>query len=165
MEKEKSAPAVSKRSDRQVVKRIVLLCLTVLIAMPLAAAQTGQSKTAEAVLGLEREWREALLKADLSKLETLYDDNLVYTHSSGVVDDKAKYIASLRTGALKYESIEFSEQKANVYNDTAVVTSRVAFKVINQGTPGTFNVRMIHVYVRDGGRWRMVAHQTTRLAS
>jgi hypothetical protein len=122
-----------------------------LFSVALFAQAAPQNPLEQAVLKLEQEWVEALIKADTAKLETLYADTLVYTHSSGSVDDKAKYLANLKAGGTKYLSINRDDIKVNLYGDTAVVTD------------STVDARMLHVYAKVKGRWQMVAHQTTRL--
>ena len=65
------------------MKKVLLIALTSLIFSLTTAAQ--QSPVEKAVLQLEQDWVNALVKADAAKLETLYADTLVYTHSSGSV--------------------------------------------------------------------------------
>ena len=48
----------------------------------------------------------AQTKNDFDALGSLLADDLVYTHSSAVVDGKTSFIDSMRTGKTKYESIE-----------------------------------------------------------
>jgi ketosteroid isomerase-like protein len=95
-----------------------------------SAAQ--QSPVEKAVLQLEQDWVNALVKADAAKLETLYADTLVYTHSSGSVDDKAKYIANLKAGGTKYLSIDRDSVKVNTYGDSAIVTCHAVIKLVGQ---------------------------------
>jgi hypothetical protein len=133
----------------------VLLCLA-------SVAVLGQGKTEEqAVLKLEEQWVAALVKADTAALEKLYADDLVYTHSSGAVDTKAKYIDSLKTGKTKYESLDRDDIKVRMYGTTAIVTCHAIFKVNNN----TINLRYVHIYVKEKGAWKMVMHQATRLAA
>jgi uncharacterized protein (TIGR02246 family) len=143
------------------MKKLLLVTITSLIFSLAAAAQ--QSPVEKAVLQLEQEWVDALVKADAAKLETLYADTLVYTHSSGSVDDKAKYIANLKAGGTKYLSIDRDAVKVNVYGDSAVVTCHALIKLSANGENRTVDARMIHVYAKVKGRWQMVAHQTTKL--
>ena len=107
--------------------------------------------------------RHVLIKADIAKLETFYADTLVYTHSSGSVDDKAKYLANLKAGGTKYLSIDRDDVKVNLYGNTAIVTCHALIKLKANGTDRTVDARMIHVYSKIKGRWQMVAHQTTKL--
>ena len=143
------------------MKKVLLITLTSLIFSLTAAAQ--QSPVEKAVLQLEQDWVNALVKADAAKLETLYADTLVYTHSSGAVDDKAKYIANLKAGGTKYLSIDRDSVKVNTYGDSAIVTCHAVIKLLTNGENRTVDARMIHVYAKIKGRWQMVAHQTTKL--
>ena len=143
------------------MKKLFLIALTGLIFSLTAAAQ--QSPVEKAVLQLEQDWVNALVKADAAKLETLYADTLVYTHSSGSVDDKAKYIANLKAGGTKYLSIDRDNIKVNTYGDSAIVTCHAVIKLLTNGENRTVDARMIHVYAKIKGRWQMVAHQTTKL--
>jgi uncharacterized protein (TIGR02246 family) len=141
--------------------RRVLLCAVVFVFAALtASAQNGAGGQAQqAVLKLEQQWVDALVKADAAALNTIYADDLVYTHSSSVVDTKASYIESLTSGKTKYQSLERDEIKVRVYGDTAIVNSRAKIKVNNND----INVRYIHVYVKQKGGWKMAAHQATRI--
>lgn len=136
-------------------------------AAPAAPAPQAQRQTRaeieQAVLQLEKDWVDALVKADTAKLEELYADTLVYTHSSAQVDDKAKYIANMKTGATKYVSIDREDIKANAYGNSAVVTCKATIKLKVSGEDRLVIARMIHVYVKIQQRWQMVAHQTTKL--
>jgi uncharacterized protein (TIGR02246 family) len=133
-------------------------CVAVcLLAASSAFAQ--QSAAEQAILKLEQQWADAVIKADVATLDKLYTDDLTYTHSSGRVDTKASYIDSLKTGAAKYASIEREEVKVRFYGNAAIVTCRSVIKVNNNTIPS----RYIHVYVKQKGAWRMAAHQTTRL--
>ncbi|HZN12518.1 MAG TPA: nuclear transport factor 2 family protein [Blastocatellia bacterium] len=137
---------------------------TILLIVALLALSPAQGGgTEQAILKLEGEWVEALLKADTAALERLYADDLSYTHSNGAVDTKASYLTLIREKKTVYESIDRDEIKVSVYGDAAVVTCHVVFKVKLSGQPSVINGRFIHVYAKPRGRWQMVAHQSTRL--
>ncbi len=140
-----------------------IVCLLVSAALLVQAAAQKGSGLEQAVLKLEQDWVDALLKADTVRLETLYADTLVYTHSSGSVDDKAKYLTNLKAGGTKYVSIERDDIKVNLYGNTAIVTCHALIKLKANGADRTVDARMIHVYSKIKGRWQMVAHQTTKL--
>ncbi|MBS1810265.1 MAG: nuclear transport factor 2 family protein [Acidobacteria bacterium] len=140
------------------------LILTSLFVFAFACTAFAQGNKVEAeIIKLEQQWVDALVKADAAALETLYSDSLTYTHSSGATDTKAIYIANLKAGKTKYESLIREEVKVRVYGNTALHTSKTNIKLISNGQPQAFAVKMLHVYVKEGKNWRMVAHQTTRL--
>ena len=140
----------------------LLLTSLFIFALSLSALAQG-NKVEQAVLKLESEWVEALIKADAAALEKLYSDNLTYTHSSGSTDTKAEYITNLKAGKTKYESLVREDVKVRVFSNTALHTSKTNIKLISNGQPSSFAVKMLHVWVKEGSNWRMVAHQTTRL--
>jgi ketosteroid isomerase-like protein len=144
-------------------RTLLIVCLIVSAALLAQATPQKGNGLEQAVLKLEQEWVDALIKADAPKLETLYADTLVYTHSSGSVDDKAKYLANLKAGGTKYISIDRDDIKVNTYGDTAIVTCHALIKLKANGADRTVDARMIHVYSKIKGRWQMVAHQTTKL--
>src|SRR5262245_39646292 len=106
------------------MKRLMLVLSILLSVASLVAAQDHQQKSAgsaeQAVLKAEQAWEEALLKSDTAALEKIYAESLIYTHSSGSVDDKKIYIANLKSGTSKYESMKREEIKVSVYGNTAL---------------------------------------------
>jgi ketosteroid isomerase-like protein len=127
----------------------------------LAAALTASAQEAagQAVLALEDQWTDALVKADTGFLERLYTDDIVYVHTNGTVNTKSQVIEGMKSGKAKYLSVERSDVKVQDYGDTQIVTFRAVIKVNTVTLPS----RMIHVFVRRNGTWRMAAYQSTRL--
>ncbi len=147
------------------MKRSLLLAVAFLSVSSVAFAQEKKASNAveQAVLKLEQQWEDSLLKSDAAALEKLYDDSLIYTHSSGSVDNKSIYIGNIKSGATKYESMKRGDIKVNVYGNTAIVTCHWEVNVTNRGTKINTNARYIHVYVKQKDGWKMVAHQSTRI--
>jgi hypothetical protein len=106
---------------------------------------------------------EAMLRSDVEALGRLLADDLIYTHSNGIVDTKARYLESLKSGDLKYISIEREDVKLRVYGNTAVITGRGLFKARSRGQELNSRLRFTDVWVRNRGAWRMVAWQSTRI--
>lgn len=104
-----------------------------------------------------------MTEGDIPALEQLLADDLIYTHTDARVQTKAEFIRSLRTGELRYVSIEPENTEVRLYGTTAVVTGRAAMKVRSEGRESSFQIRFIDVYVRRKGQWQMVAWQSTRL--
>jgi ketosteroid isomerase-like protein len=143
---------------------LFLFLLTACAPLALAQGPKSNAKVEQAVIQLEKDWANALVKADTAALDKLYADSLVYTHSSGAVDDKATYIANIKSGKSKYEMVDLSDFKVNVYGDTAISFSTGKLRVLTGGQTLNNTLKIIHVYVKQGKDWRMVAHQTTRVA-
>ena len=138
-----------------------------LLVMILASVfANGQGNKAEQeILNLEQQWQDALLKSDVAALEKIYSDGLIYTHSSAATDTKATYIANIKSGASKYQTLKRDDIKVSIYGDTAVVTTHWQVTSIGGGKTHNTNARYIHVYVKQKGKWQMVAHQSTPISS
>ena len=106
---------------------------------------------------------KAQTTGDLKALDALLGDELVYTHSSAAVDSKASYIESMRSGALKYQTIEPREIHVRVFGNTAVITAAAHITAISKGQPVDNQLRYMDVWVLRDGRWQMVGWQSTRI--
>jgi hypothetical protein len=132
-----------------------LLALAAAAAIVMTAGAFAQTSAAE----------QAVLKADAAALEKLLGDELSYTHSNASVQNKAAFISDIKTGKIKYLSVEPTDQKARVFGTTAVVTGGASVHVIQNGNDLTFKIRYTDTHVNRNGSWQMVAWQSTRLPS
>jgi hypothetical protein len=73
------------------------------------------------------------------------------------------YFGRIKSGALKYESIEHEGITVKPYGDAAILHCKVRMKGMADGQPFSTSAVMIHVWVKQGGVWKLAAHQTTRL--
>jgi ketosteroid isomerase-like protein len=144
---------------------LIFLVFTISLLVAGAQENTAVNSSEQAVLGLEQHWEDALTKSDTSALSGLYDDTLIYTHSNGKVDTKASYIKSIESGATRYLSMKRDDIKVTVYDKSAVVTCHWQVRVAPRGGNTTdMNARYLHVYVRQADGWKLVAHESTRIA-
>lgn len=118
---------------------------------------------AETVIALDRRRMEAMAKKDIAALNELISDDLVYTHSSARIDTKRSLIGAMESGATVYTAVVPSDVKAQDCGDTVVLTGSARISVNSGGNAMNFGVRFTDVYANKGGRWQMVAWQSTRL--
>jgi ketosteroid isomerase-like protein len=115
------------------------------------------------VADLDRRRMEAMGKKDLSALNRLIADDLVYTHSTARLDTKQSLLTAMESGATVYTSVVPSDVEAQDLGDSVVLTGTARISVLAQGRPNSFAVRFTDVWARKGGQWQMVAWQSTRL--
>jgi len=130
------------------------------LAIAAALAQTGSGAD---IVAADKAWATAITKQDFAALERLLSDDLNYIHSTGVIDTKRSYIDSMKTGNQKYISAVHVDPKVKIYGATAVLTSGLHVESTTKGVASSNKLRLIHVWVKQGGRWQLVAHQTSRL--
>jgi ketosteroid isomerase-like protein len=125
----------------------------------------GQSDNQEEVRQIENQWKQALLNQDSNVLRQILADEIVITTTNGVVESKSEFEADIRSGARKYHSLAFDDVKVSIYEDTAIVTGRAILKDSSFGQGSDHPGRFTRVYVKEQGRWKMVASQSTDISA
>lgn len=116
-----------------------------------------------AVLDADDRRFEAMRKGDWAALDAALADELTYVHSTARQETKAEHIANLRAGKPHYRGIAPRDRTARVHGDVGLVTGVSEMHVERDGKDTRFTVRYLAVYKNTGGRWRMIAWQSTRV--
>jgi ketosteroid isomerase-like protein len=145
------------------MKNLLYLLVVLITATTLVPAQNRDQGAADEILRLDESRFAAMTRGDLAELNKILADDLVYTHSSGLVEGKKEFIASLQSGNLKYVSIQNEEKKARIYGTVALVNGRAKVTISARGQEQSFVLRYLDVYAKRDGKWQMVAWQSTRL--
>ena len=111
----------------------------------------------------EKDWAAAVVAQDFDALTQILGDQLIYAHSTGVVESKSEYVGKLRSGAQRYDGIEHLSTNVKAYADAAVAHSKVRMTGQSGGEAFDNQLMMMHLWVKQGGKWRLAAHQTTEL--
>jgi ketosteroid isomerase-like protein len=127
-----------------------------------AAALLPAQNTDDAVRSAERRWAEATIKADVVTLEKVLATDLTYTHSSARMETKAEFIEAVRSGTIKYKSIEYGEMWVRRIGRAAILTSEVKVSLESGGQQRNMRLRILHVWVQGDAGWQLAAHQSTR---
>ncbi len=143
--------------------RRVLITVALMGASVAAVAPARGQDAAAAVRAVEGRRFAAMVARDTGALREILAEDLVYTHSSGVVEDRDRFIASIAAGTLEYLSIAPEEPRVLVADSMVVVSGVAAVRVRAGGRETAFRIRYTDVYVRREGAWRMVSWQSTRL--
>ena len=115
------------------------------------------------ILALEEKRCAAMAANDVAALEGLFHDDLIYTHSSAVVDTRASYLEVLRSGHTRYHSVQRSDEKVRVCGDAALVTGRAIIDVTVKGEKKHLDTRFLAVWTRTPKGWKFVGWQSTKL--
>ena len=86
---------------------------------------------------------------------------MVYTHSSSIVHDKARYIQAMRDGEFGYTGIARSDTKIAFEGGAALLTGRVKLDAVFKTGPRTLDSRFLCVWVKVDRQWRFLAWQST----
>ena len=145
------------------MKRIITLVFLLAAAAAPAFSQTAAGKSEQAVRQLERERVEAMLRGDAAFIERNYADDYLTTSAEGLVRGRSEVAADYRSGALRYESMTHDDVRVRLYGSTAVVTGFDTVRGRDRGQDVSGRRRFTRVWVKQGGRWRLVSNHVTRL--
>ena len=121
------------------------------------------SENGDRIIALDKERMQAMADKDVAKLKNMLCKGLIYTHSSARMDTKDSLIGNMESGATVYTAVEPSEVVAQDLGDVVVLTGKAQISVVANGKPNSFGVRFTDVYQNQGGTWRMVTWQSTKL--
>ena len=108
----------------------------------------------------------AMVAGDFDALALLLADELSYTHSSALNENKSQYLASLRSGRFRYQQARTEGVQVQVYGDqSAWMQGSVTLDVHIDGVPRQLNNRFLTVWTRRAGHWQLAAWASTPLPS
>ncbi len=140
----------------------VLLCGAI-HGMPVAAhAASCDPVTAAEALAAEDARYAAQVGEDFIAMEQLLADDLVYYHSSTLIDSKASYIDSLRSRTVSYLSMQRSDVTVRTFGCVAAITGLGNFDVTLNGKALSVEVRFHSLWARRDGQLQFVSWQATR---
>ena len=154
------------------MKQILVSVLSIIMASTAVLAQS-ESKAASSkrnvegqLIELERQLSAALVRQDAAVLDRLWSNDLVFTFPNGKVFNKAQRLAGQKPAAQGSQSESENsndEVKVYLYGNTAVVTvlSTWSGKENNQAYSSQFQAT--HVWVKQQGRWQLVAAHVSPL--
>ena len=119
----------------------------------------------QGILALERRRYDAMTGNDQGALATLLHDDLVYTHSSGLIDTKASYMESISSGRVQYQQIELGDQQVKLLGDVAVIIGGSRIDVVVRGTSKSLSLRSLAVWAATAAGWQFVAWQSCAIAA
>jgi ketosteroid isomerase-like protein len=138
-----------------------VFALAFLSSLPLAFAQ--ESDEANAVLQTERDLAAVYQSGDADAIAQGVMEDYTLTNSMGKVTTRADDIDEAKKNDPKYEIFENYDMKVRVHGDTAVVIGKTHTKGISDGKPFDFQFQFTDTFVKDGGRWRLLAGHVSKL--
>jgi hypothetical protein len=139
------------------------LCGSLIFGLMLSGAGAADCDgpiTADDALKAEDSRYAAQASSDFDAMGRLFGDDLVYVHSSGVVDGKATYIDRQRSG-LHYRAMRRSNAKVRVYGCLAIITGNGDFDVTQNGQDSTVHLLFHSIWLKRGPDVQFVSWEST----
>jgi ketosteroid isomerase-like protein len=120
--------------------------------------------TAEEILSIHTDiFNCALKEQDYAALEGLYTDDYMLVRPDGSVLNKKDVLQDLRSGRLRFHSIELGETEVRIYGSTAVLTAESQAVSSRNGVESRSHFRLIAVYVQQERSIKLAHFQSTSL--
>ncbi|MBA3440561.1 MAG: nuclear transport factor 2 family protein [Pyrinomonadaceae bacterium] len=158
------------------MKRILVMLVLLIAAPTLALSQTNDkkadatknnnSRVEQELMQLEKDGAAAAVKGDTTFLDRHTAANYIGTDPGGEVEDRAKMMANAKAGNPKFETLDLDDMSVRMAGkDTAVVTGRATIKgKLTSGMDISGQYRFTDVWVKQEGRWQLMAWQATKVA-
>jgi Domain of unknown function (DUF4440) len=115
------------------------------------------------LLAAEEARRQTMLTSDVATLGTLLSETLVYTHSTGLTDDKESYLELLTRGVLRYASLEFAAPQTRLIGTVGLVKAVMYATVIKGDVRRDVASSFLAVWEHTATGWVLMAMQATAL--
>jgi ketosteroid isomerase-like protein len=141
-----------------------LLAAALLALMVPTMGRADEADAEKQVAMLSKQYREAIVKGDTKVVDSILADDWVGINPAGDVESKAQQVKNLKDESVDFEAIDPEEVKVRVYGEAAVVMGRYHVRLTYNGQKVDHLVRTTEVFAKQGGKWRCVSTQVTRIA-
>jgi len=168
-----SFPAGGKRiiQDKhlkEIAMRLILRSMGLVMAwasMALAQAAGGACNpvSSDEALKAEDVRYAAQMNNDFAAMEKLFSSDLVYIHSSSVLDDKASFIESMRSGSVKYKVMRRSDVTVRTYGCVAIINGIGNYDVRVKENDMNVVLRFTSIWQKKDNALEFISWQSTRV--
>jgi uncharacterized protein (TIGR02246 family) len=145
---------------------VVVFSVTAIASGQAQGAIKDPKRTVEqAIRKLDDERIQAQIHADAAALERIYADDFIGVGPSGTVRTKPQVISDFTSGELRFQSITTDDVRVRVYGNAAVETGRSIMSGQDKGNTVPHNTRFTRVWIKQQGRWRLVANHYSSIPS
>jgi ketosteroid isomerase-like protein len=118
----------------------------------------------EQLLQLEKDFQDAIVANNAEAIERFVTEDWIIVNADGRIVEKERFLAVVKSGALRHDTMKLEEPRVRVYGGTAVVTGRATSAGKFMGAEFKTLERATDVFARSDGEWRCVLTQLTRIA-
>ena len=134
------------------------------LAMALNASWLTAATPTDEVRLRQSELEQALIHADMAKLDQMLTTDFLRTPPGGRNTDKTEYSRLISSGQLRYLSFEDRDQKYRAYGDTVLVNMESHLRNrLASGAESELTLRLIWVWVKQNGQWLLAGVQGTEV--
>ncbi|MDA8521117.1 nuclear transport factor 2 family protein [Acidovorax sp. NCPPB 4044] len=127
------------------------------------ASPSSSANDEQSVATAAERLRIAMIDPSPEALGQLVANDLSYGHSGGRVDTKASFIGDLMNGKSDFVTIVITDQSIKVVGDAAIVRHTLTADTNDSGKPGKVQIKILGVWQKQAGQWKLLARQAVRV--
>ena len=145
------------------VKKLFLVAAAAALVAGCAGMPSGGgANDTAAVAAASEKLRVAMVDPTRETIAALVADDLSYGHSGGKVDTKASFISDLMDGKSDFVTLAITDQTVRIVGNVAIVRHTLTADTNDSGKPGKVSIKILGVWQKQGGDWRLLARQAVR---
>lgn len=107
--------------------------------------------------------KNALVAKDSVALSKVLADDVTYGHTNAMIQTKAELIRDVVSLIQDYKSIEPSDMKIRIYDNTAIVNMNSKVVMNYQNQPLELSMKTTFTWVNKNKDWQLVARQAVKM--
>lgn len=134
------------------------LFFILLVLSSMTQAQDTTGTTVQLVIQINDAVEKTLVNKNITTLDTLFANDLLFFHGGGNVDNKKSYLA--RVPKSNYASRTTDSTNVEIHDNAALVTGQVIVYNGGEKPKPPYGIRYVRLYTLRNGRWVLVSHRT-----
>ena len=157
----------SRLDDGANLARRTLIAMAPMLAASIASATepapTGTFELLPDLAKAIKEYEQATFCNDIVVLGNLVDENYLLVNSDSTLQDKQSYLADFTVAGFRLDPYVMEELVLRIWGNTALTAGRLQLAWTQDGKRRKRIVRIVHVWAKDNGHWRLTYTQLTRV--
>ena len=153
---------------KKLITAILMICAGVGMVFantPSSTAPAASASTSDTIKQIEHEWTAATIAGDYDKVSQIIGDDWTGISFDGSKMTKQSFLADLKSGKDKAESVEIGPMDVKVLGSVAIVQGSDTEKSITNGKDTSGKWVWMDVFVKRDGKWVAVRSQAARVGS
>jgi hypothetical protein len=139
------------------MKPILSAVVLILGISSIAVGQYKKGSVEDKLIQMDKAWTRAELTGDKKAAAALIAEDYIGTTQRGQIENKTQYLASVVPNA---DMVKSDDYKVRIFGNTAIMTHRGTVSGVRN-----IQFRSTHVWIKRGGKWQILAHHGSLIAS
>jgi hypothetical protein len=148
---------------RLILRSFGLVMAWLSVSLAQAAGGACSPISTEEALKAEDARYAAQMGDDFAAMDRLFSSELVYIHTSSVLDNKSSYIESMRSGAVKYKVMRRSDVTVRTFGCVAIINGIGNYDVRVKDNDVNVVLRFTSIWQKKDQALEFISWQSTRM--